>query len=225
MLTNYLRRRTNNTIGLAALPASEQERESPAKSTFPDGDESPQHLANGVQKAEAPRLKVSLRFTRGLSALHNALIGDTAEPSLYQSLKMREHAIEAGERRHGSASFLHQDKEQKASRARQVRQAREAQLGRDQLEDAEKDRAYAEGSEIHLGMLDQEAGGGIGEDASDVLHKGDMQGAATDERDWDDENELQDDAAGDDPPDDSSRGQRRQNFRSDRLHERGELSA
>ena len=226
-VVNIYRRRANNEVGLTALPTSEKLRDDPeyrngAMEAEMEGDQEP-----GTENLEMqrPRLMVKLRFTRGLSSIHDLLVGDTADPSLYQSLKMREHAIEAGERKHGSAAFLHQDNEQKDARERQVRQAREAELGRDQLEDAEKDRAYARGSEIHLGMLDQEAGGGIGEDAADLLHKKDMHGELGDERDWDDEDELGEDAAHPAVKGQNGRDQRvdqqRENFRSDRLHERG----
>lgn len=225
-----LRRRANNEVGLAALPTSETARDDPE---YKDGAKEAEMEEDVPVNSEhldkhLPRLKLSLRFSRGLSSIHRELVGDTADPSLYHSLKMREHAIEAGERKYGSAAFLHQDAEQKAARKHQVAQAREAQFDRDVLEDAEADRAYVDGDEIHLGMLRQEAGGGIGEDASDLLHKMNMQGSASDERDWQDEDVGVGDAA--ERAEEHARSQvgrrrqqNREDLRADRIHERGEL--
>lgn len=218
---------------MAALPTSESNRDDPeykdgAGEAEMEGDVAP--LSDHLDM-QHPFLRVSLRFTRGLSSIHRELVGDTADPSLYHSLKMREHAIEAGERRHGSAAFMHQDQKQKAARERQVRQAREAQLDKADLQNAENDRAYVDGPEIYLGTLQQEEGGGIGEGASDLLHKMNMQGQAGDDRDWDDtDSDLDDDAGeraerGAEDKLSERRRRNRDDLKADRLHERGVFQA
>ena len=227
-LTLATRRRENRDLDLLALPTNEARREDPKDA--PDQEARRDGLRFGKPEGPndaLPHLEISIRFSRGLSSLHSALAGETADPSLYAALKMRDYAIEAGERRQGSARFMHRDGEQRAVRQRQIRNAKKASLTQDQLAQEDHTSAIPRDGVVNLGYLEQEEGGGLGEGALDDVDSPGVHSASGTQDEVYDEREWEEDAA--DRAEDAERyaqddprlAKRKQDFRSDRMHQRG----
>jgi hypothetical protein len=142
-------------------------------------------------QAGAPVLEVSMHFSRGLAEGHSNLIGDVADPSLQEGLRMREYTIQAGERKAGSARFTNSDRAHKIQRQRWVQQSREARAPQEYAADA-ADRPGKDGDVVHLGTLEEEEGGGLAEESQDIVNdKGTHQnfGHGDDDgvQDWEDD--------------------------------------
>lgn len=114
-------------------------------------------------------LEVSMRFSRGLSATHSSLIGDVADPSLQDGLRMREYTLKAQERIAGTARFQSSDKTRKEERQKWVHQAKKAR-GENIKEEDLDNRPRTEKGVVHLGTLEQEKGGGIAEESQDIVN-------------------------------------------------------
>lgn len=140
---------------------------------------------------------------------------------------MRDYAIEAGERRQGSARFMHRDGDQRAARQRQIRNANKASLTQDELAREDHVSAVPRDGVVNLGYLEQEEGGGLGEGALDDVNTPSIQSNAGardgvyDEQDWEEDAADRAENAERYGQDDPRVSKRRQDFRSDRMHQRG----
>lgn len=110
-----------------------------------------------------------MHFSRGLAEGHSSLIGDVADPSLQEGLRMREYTIKAGERKAGSARFATSDRKHKAQRQRWVEQSRQARAPPDHRR-VKADEPGRVDDTIHLDMLEEEGGGGLAEESQDIVN-------------------------------------------------------
>lgn len=126
-----------------------------------------------------PILDVTMHFSRGLSEGHSNLIGDVADPSLQEGLRMREYTVKAGERKAGSARFATSTRAHRVERQRWVDQSRQARAPADHRQ-AASDKPSRSKGEIHLGMLEEAEGGGLAEESQDIADEHDHQNSDLD---------------------------------------------
>ena len=120
-----------------------------------------------------------MHFSRGLSEGHSNLIGDVADPSLQEGLRMREYTVKAGERKAGSARFATSTRAHRVERQRWVDQSRQARAPADHRQ-AASDKPSRSKGEIHLGMLEEAEGGGLAEESQDIADEHDHQNSDLD---------------------------------------------
>lgn len=145
--------------------------------------------AEGLREGD-PFLDVTMHFSRGLGEGHSSLIGNVADPSLQEGLRMREYTIKAGERKAGSARFATSDRKHKAQRQRWVEQSRQARAPPD-YHRGKADEPGRSNDTIHLGMLEEEEGSGLAEESQDIVnangtHKNFDQGQGDNKDQWED---------------------------------------
>lgn len=169
-----------------------------------------------------------MHFSRGLADSHSSLIGDVADPSLQEGLRMREYTIKAGERKAGSARFAESDSAHRAERQRWVRQSREARDPATHERETE-DEPRRKASEVHLGMLESEEGGGLAEESQHVASESDVRGEGDFSKS--DHTEQWEDAGAEDMEEHEEHkgpgwfGKQKANMRNDRMSERGVYQA
>jgi hypothetical protein len=137
---------------------------------------------------------------------------------------MREHAIQAGERKAGSARFNHRDAAQKADRVRGLTQARDA--ASDNSKDHDGAMSSSDASRLNLGSIPSAEGGGLAEVPRSALNQADGQGEAGDQDELIDEEDWEEEDAAEEAEQHAVKhagffAEKREDFRSDRINERG----
>lgn len=222
------RRRHNNDTGLLELQSlqSLEDKFQTSEEGSPSEDSSIllQAARENDLSEESPVLEVTMHFSRGLAEGHSSLIGDIADPSLQEGLRMREYTIKAGERKAGSARFSTSDRAHRAQRQRWVDQSRQAREPAAHAE-AEADKPRRSDNVIHLGSLEEEAGGGLAEESQDIFNTTENPDNP-DQRNSGETDQWEDTGAADledheEKPDTSWLARQKANMQNDRMSERG----
>lgn len=214
-LTFQSRHAYNNEAGLPELPTREKTGDG-TKPKHPDAES----MSRGSDNNHDPVLQVSLRVIRGLSSLHRQVVSDMADQALYDGLRMRDHAVQAGERQKRSARFATPDKHQRQSRTDRLKKAQEAEAeGPEDLGNTDIDHTA-----VQLGTVHPATGGGLTEgqpgNAADSTTAVESDADNGDDEFWEDHSTVQDDHQEAAKPAGRIRRTKEQ-IRSDRMHEKG----